>query len=78
MYELPSRRIATRHTHGTGCSYSAAIAALLPQRDHVPSAVREAHAWLARAIARADELAVAGSPAGHGPVHHFHALWPTR
>ncbi|MEZ7911271.1 MAG: bifunctional hydroxymethylpyrimidine kinase/phosphomethylpyrimidine kinase [Propionivibrio sp.] len=78
MYELPSRRIATRHTHGTGCSYSAAIAALLPQRDHVPSTVREAHAWLARAIARADELAVAGSPAGHGPVHHFHALWPTR
>ena len=78
MYELPSRRIATRHTHGTGCSYSAAIAALLPQRDNVPSAVREAHAWLARAIARADELAVAGSPAGHGPVHHFHALWPTR
>jgi len=78
MYELPSRRIATRHTHGTGCSYSAAIAALLPQHDHVPSAVREAHAWLARAIARADELAVAGSPAGHGPVHHFHALWPTR
>ena len=78
MYELPSRRIATRHTHGTGCSYSAAIAALLPQRDHAPSAVREAHAWLARAIARADELAVASSPAGHGPVHHFHALWPTR
>ena len=78
MYELPSRRIATRHTHGTGCSYSAAIAALLPQHDHVPSAVREAHAWLTRAIARADELAVAGSPAGHGPVHHFHALWPTR
>ena len=78
MYELPSRRIATRHTHGTGCSYSAAIAALLPQRGHVPSAVREAHAWLARAIARADELAVAGSPAGHGPVHHFHALWPPR
>ena len=78
MYELPSRRIATRHTHGTGCSYSAAIAALLPQRDHVPSAVREAHAWLTRAIARADELAVAGSPAGNGPVHNFHALWPTR
>ena len=41
-------------------------------------AVREAHAWLARAIARADELAVAGSPEGHGPVHHFHALWPSR
>lgn len=78
MHELQSRRIDTRNTHGTGCTYSAAIAALLPQREHVPSAVREAHAWLARAIARADELAVAGSPEGHGPVHHFHALWPSR
>ena len=73
MHELQSRRIDTRNTHGTGCTYSAAIAALLPQREHVPSAVREAQAWLARAIARADELAVAGSPEGHGPVHHFHA-----
>ena len=78
MHELQSRRIDTRNTHGTGCTDSAAIAALLPQREHVPSAVREAHAWLARAIARADELAVAGSPEGHGPVHHFHALWPSR
>ena len=78
MHELQSRRIDTRNTHGTGCTYSAAIAALLPQREHVPSAVREAQAWLARAIARADELAVAGSPEGHGPVHHFHALWPSR
>ena len=75
---LSGPRVETRNTHGTGCTYSAAIAALLPQREHVPSAVREAHAWLARAIARADELAVAGSPEGHGPVHHFHALWPSR
>ena len=78
MHELASRRVDTRNTHGTGCSYSAAIAALLPQHDHVPSAVREAHAWLARAIVRSGELAVAGSPEGHGPVHHFHALWPSR
>ena len=78
MYELSSRRIDTRNTHGTGCTYSAAITALLPQHEHVPSAVREAHAWLARAIASSGQLAVAGSPQGHGPVHHFHALWSAR
>lgn len=77
MIELPSRRVDTRNTHGTGCTYSAAIAALLPQRADVPSAVRDAHRWLANAIAHADRLSVASTPQGHGPVHHFHALWPS-
>lgn len=75
MVELESRRIDTNNTHGTGCTYSAAIAALLPQRPDVPTAVREAHAWLAKAIERSGQLAVASTPQGHGPVHHFHALW---
>jgi hydroxymethylpyrimidine/phosphomethylpyrimidine kinase len=75
MVELEGRRIDTRNTHGTGCSYSAAIAALLPQRPDVPTAVREAHRWLAAAIAASRRLAVASTPQGHGPIHHFHALW---
>lgn len=75
MIELSGQRIATRNTHGTGCSYSAAIAALLPQASDVPDAVRRAHAWLAAAIAAAGRLNV-GS--GHGPIHHFHALWARR
>jgi hydroxymethylpyrimidine/phosphomethylpyrimidine kinase len=75
MLELPGRRVPTRNTHGTGCSYSAAIAALLPQRGGVALAVREAHAWLARAIAAADQLDITTTPDGHGPVHHFHAWW---
>ncbi len=76
MIELPSRRVATRNTHGTGCTLSSAVAALLPQAgdapDAVERAVRQAHRWLAGAIAAADQLAVGN---GHGPVHHFHALW---
>lgn len=76
MIELESRRLDTNNTHGTGCTYSAAIAALLPQRPDVPSAVSDAHGWLARAIAAAGQLRVASTPQGHGPVHHFHALWP--
>ena len=72
MLELPGTRIPTRNTHGTGCTLSAALAALLPQCTDVPEAARRAKAYLVEAIARSGELQ-AGS--GHGPVHHFHALW---
>jgi len=72
MIELPGTRIDTRNTHGTGCTLSAALAALLPQCHDAPEAARRAKAYLVEAIARSGELQ-AGS--GHGPVHHFHALW---
>ena len=76
MVELPAQRIETKNTHGTGCTLSSAIAALLPQAEGqfrpVETAVRHARQWLLGAIAHSGELAV-GS--GHGPVHHFHALW---
>jgi hydroxymethylpyrimidine/phosphomethylpyrimidine kinase len=63
-------RVATKNTHGTGCTLSAAIAALLPQSPDVPTAIRRAD-YLAGALAAADRLDVGR---GHGPVHHFHAL----
>jgi hydroxymethylpyrimidine/phosphomethylpyrimidine kinase len=72
LYELAAPRIDTRNTHGTGCTLSSAIAALLPQRMTVESAVRDAKQYLTRAIAAADRLSV-GS--GHGPVHHFYRFW---
>lgn len=65
---LSSPRIETSSTHGTGCTLSAAIAALRPQRDDWESAVREAKTYLTGALRAADQLQV-GS--GHGPVHHF-------
>ncbi len=71
--ELPAARIDTRNTHGTGCTFSSAIAALLPQRPNVAQAVTEAHAYVAGAIRAADQLTVG---AGHGPLNHFFALWP--
>jgi hydroxymethylpyrimidine/phosphomethylpyrimidine kinase len=70
--ELRSPRIDTLNTHGTGCTLSAAIVALLPQRASAVDAVREAKAYLTAAIAAADSLSVGH---GHGPVHHFHNLW---
>jgi hydroxymethylpyrimidine/phosphomethylpyrimidine kinase len=73
--ELATPRIATRNTHGTGCTLASAIAALLPQRPSVEAAVREARAYVVEAIRRSGELRVGG---GHGPLHHFHALWPIK
>jgi hydroxymethylpyrimidine/phosphomethylpyrimidine kinase len=72
MIELVSPRLETRNTHGTGCTLSAAIAALLPQRADVPEAVRDAKRWLTEAIRRSGDLSVGQ---GHGPVHHFHNIW---
>ncbi|MDQ0455299.1 bifunctional hydroxymethylpyrimidine kinase/phosphomethylpyrimidine kinase [Rhizobium paknamense] len=70
---LEGVRVATMNTHGTGCSLSSAIAAELAKGKTLAQAVCTAKSWLTGAIAHADDLTV-GS--GHGPVHHFHALWP--
>ncbi|WP_230987501.1 bifunctional hydroxymethylpyrimidine kinase/phosphomethylpyrimidine kinase [Allorhizobium terrae] len=70
---LEGKRIHTANTHGTGCSLSSAIAAELAKGLSVADAVVVAKAWLSGAINGADQLEVG---TGHGPVHHFHALWP--
>lgn len=71
---LGGTRIVTRATHGTGCTYSAAIAAGLAKGFALERAVREAHDYLARAIAAAAGAAPIGH--GHGPVHHLHPYYP--
>ncbi len=73
--ELRAPRIATKNTHGTGCTLSAAIAALLPQLPGAVEAVRAAKDYLTRALTQAGQLSVG---TGHGPVHHFHAWWPEK
>lgn len=70
--QLQAPRIDTENTHGTGCTLSAAIAALLGRGGALPAAVASAKDYISRAIAAADQLDVGK---GHGPVHHFHALW---
>nr|WP_255430052.1 bifunctional hydroxymethylpyrimidine kinase/phosphomethylpyrimidine kinase [Streptomonospora sp. PA3] len=67
-----AERIATRNTHGTGCTLSSAIAALRPQRRSFSEAVRDAKDYLTEALRRADEL---DAGRGKGPVHHFHRWW---
>ncbi|WP_265555378.1 bifunctional hydroxymethylpyrimidine kinase/phosphomethylpyrimidine kinase [Serratia grimesii] len=65
-------RVATRHTHGTGCTLSAALAALRPRHDDWASTVASAKDYLQKALQQADSLEVGQ---GIGPVHHFHAWW---
>lgn len=65
-------RVDTKNTHGTGCTYSASIAAGLASGLALEDAVRAAHAYLQGAIRASDQLRIG---AGHGPVHHFHQIW---
>ncbi len=69
---ITAPRIATRNTHGTGCTLSAAIAALLPRYADPFEAIHAAKRFLTAAIAHSGDLDIGQ---GHGPVHHFHALW---
>jgi len=74
VIRLAAKRIATKNTHGTGCTLSSAIAAGLAKGADLVTAVQDAKTYVTAAIAAADRLQV-----GHGyrPLHHFHAHWST-
>jgi hydroxymethylpyrimidine/phosphomethylpyrimidine kinase len=65
-FELRGPRIDTVHTHGTGCTFAAAIAAHLSLGACVEEALREARAYLEGAL-----RAAPGLGRGHGPLNHF-------
>jgi len=69
---LAAPRVATRNTHGTGCSLSSAIAAGLAKGEDLETAVRNAKAFVTAAIAASDRFSVGR---GHGPIHHFHRFY---
>jgi hydroxymethylpyrimidine/phosphomethylpyrimidine kinase len=71
LVELLAARIDTRHTQGTGCTLSAAIAARLARGDELLDAIRGAKAWLTEALRHAYTVG-----RGRGPVDHFFALPP--
>lgn len=69
LLELPAPRIDTKNTHGTGCTYSAAIAARLALGATLREAVRGAKAYVTEAIRRSYSVG-----RGHGPLDHLHPL----
>jgi hydroxymethylpyrimidine/phosphomethylpyrimidine kinase len=66
--EFPVMRVDTVHTHGTGCTYSAAVAALLASGFDLAGAVGRAKAFIDLAIRTGPGLG-----GGQGPVNHFAA-----
>jgi hydroxymethylpyrimidine/phosphomethylpyrimidine kinase len=64
--ELRAERIETPHTHGTGCTFSAAITALLARGWSVEEAITRAKRYVTGAIRNAPGLG-----RGHGPIEHF-------
>lgn len=71
MTRLPSERIRTRNTHGTGCTLSSAFAAALAKGEDLTCAARSAKAYIEQAIISGADYEI-GS--GHGPVNHFYSL----
>ncbi len=71
FHTFTSAFVQTKNTHGTGCTYSAAITARLALGEPLLTAVRNAKFYITRAIAHA--LAIGR---GHGPTHHFYFLGP--
>ncbi|MEZ7171953.1 bifunctional hydroxymethylpyrimidine kinase/phosphomethylpyrimidine kinase [Sporosarcina sp. OR05] len=65
-FTIKSERIATKDTHGTGCTFSAAITAFISQGKSLQEAVREAKVFIQAAIS--DGLQLGG---GHGPTNHW-------
>jgi hydroxymethylpyrimidine kinase/phosphomethylpyrimidine kinase/thiamine-phosphate diphosphorylase len=70
VHRFQAKRFDTPHTHGTGCTYSAAIATFLAQGVPLVQAVERSKVFITEAIRNAPGL---GS--GHGPVNHFRAAF---
>jgi hydroxymethylpyrimidine kinase/phosphomethylpyrimidine kinase/thiamine-phosphate diphosphorylase len=68
LHRFRSERFETRHTHGTGCSYAAAIASFLAQGVLIEQAVGLAKQFIREAIRTAPGLGK-----GHGPINHYQA-----
>jgi hydroxymethylpyrimidine/phosphomethylpyrimidine kinase len=66
FHEFTTRRLTSRHTHGTGCTFASAIAALLARGVQLPDATQQATEYLAGAVAHGLPLG-----RGHGPLDHF-------
>lgn len=75
LVPFPSRRLNTPNTHGTGCTLSSALAACLAAGLPLSEAARRAKDYLNSAIEAGSAYSIGR---GHGPVHHFHALWRER
>lgn len=69
---LEGKRVPSRNIHGTGCTLSSAIASFMARGAKIEAAVRQAKAYIQKAIQAGAEYEIGH---GHGPVHHFFGFW---
>jgi hydroxymethylpyrimidine/phosphomethylpyrimidine kinase len=72
IIELTSKRVTTVNTHGTGCTFSSALASFLAHDLPLNDAVYHAKNYMSQAIIHGSNYEIGK---GHGPVHHFYAFW---
>jgi len=72
ILEFKSQRVATKNTHGTGCTFSSAFAAFLAQGLELNDAVQKAKDYINNAIIAGVDYTTGK---GHGPVNHFFKYW---
>lgn len=70
FHRFETARINTPNTHGTGCTFSSAIASMLARGMDLPDAVKQAKNYVTTAIAHALSIGK-----GNGPIHHFYELY---
>ena len=66
---IETKKINTKHTHGTGCTMSSALSAYLAQKSQIKIAFQKAHEYVQKAIIYAPKL---GN--GNGPINHCHSI----
>jgi len=72
ILELHSKRISTKNTHGTGCTFSSAVASYLAHGLSLNEAVKQAKEYINQSILHGQDYEIGK---GHGPVHHFYRFW---
>lgn len=72
LYELPSVRVYTKNTHGTGCTMSSAFASHLALGKSLPEAAAAAKQYINDAIVAGKDYEIGH---GFGPVKHFYKFW---
>ena len=65
---LPSKRVETRNTHGTGCTLSSAFASAIAKNEQLTRAAQLAKKYIEKAIIAGADYEIGH---GHGPVNHF-------
>ena len=70
IFRFDTARINTKNTHGTGCTFSSAVASQLAKGVCVSEAVRQAKAYVTMAIKHSLDIGK-----GYGPTHHFYNLY---